>query len=250
MIDIHTHVLPGIDDGADGVQTSAAMLERAKSEGVRCLVFTPHYYGRLSPEQFLEKRKQAFEEIREKIPDGLETRLGAEIHFTGVNVPDFDDLCSLGIEGTSYVLLEFPFTSQWTSALLDTLADFISDTGYTPIIAHVERYAEVLQNPSIVSELVEMGCLIQVNAESFCGKYSKKFTFALLKHGLVHCIGTDAHDLEKRPAAYQKVREEVERAGYAEQWQRAQDIMKKIIRGEQVRVERKKPIKKFLGRYF
>ncbi len=249
MVDIHTHILPKIDDGADGLQTSLAMLERAKAEGIDCLVLTPHYYGKASPARFLQRRQRAFDEIKESVPEEIETRLGAEVHFTGVNTPDFEALCTLAIEGTSYILLELPFTTKWTGILLDALADFIHDTEYTPIIAHIERYAEVLKNPSLVTRLIEMGCLLQVNADSFCRKRSKNFAFTLLKRGFVHCIGTDAHDLEKRPLSYLSAKEAAKKAGYEKEWERAQNIMENVIRGGQVCVESGKPVKKFLGRY-
>lgn len=249
MVDIHTHILPHLDDGAQNIGISEEMLAMERAQGVNCVVFTPHYYGKYSPQQFLAMRKVALEELKEKIPDGMEVRVGAEVHFTGINVIDFDELCTLAIEGTKYILLEFPFTSEWSQSLMDTLADFISDTGYTPIVAHVERYIEVLQNPSLVSRLVDMGCLIQVNAESFCRKISKKFVFALLKHGLIHCIGTDAHDAKTRPPAYLEAKAEVEKAGYLTEWEKVQKYMKTIVRGGYVRVERGKPVKKIFGRY-
>ncbi len=249
MIDIHTHILPHLDDGAQSVDISEQMLAMEKAQGVDCVVFTPHYYGKYSPQQFLAMRKNALEELKETIPEGMEVRVGAEVHFTGINVLDFDELCTLAIEGTKYILLEFPFTSEWSQLLMDTLAEFISDTGYTPIVAHIERYIEVLQNPSLVSRLVEMGCLIQVNAESFCRKISKKFVFALLKHGLIHCIGTDAHDMKTRPPEYLQAKAAVEKAGCSAEWEKIQKNMKTIIRGGYVRVEVAKPVKKCFGRY-
>ncbi len=249
MIDLHTHILPCLDDGAQSVAVAAEMLQAEKLQGVSCVVFTPHYYGKYSPQTFIEKRREAFESVRGSIPDGLDVRLGAEVHFTGVNVPDYDELCSLAIEGTKYILLEFPFTSDWTKSLLDSVADFIADTGYTPIVAHVERYLEVLQNPALISRLIEMGCLLQVNADSFARRYTKSFVFALLKRGWVHCIGTDAHDITNRPPDYTAAKKAVADAGYAEEWKRVEKRMENILRGEQVCVEYAKPVKKFFGKY-
>ncbi len=250
MVDIHTHILPHVDDGARSSEMAVKMLEMEKAEGVTSVVFTPHYYVKRSPESFLEKRNAAFERIQDKIPEGLDVHLGAEVHFTGINVPDFDELCTLAIGDTKYILLEFPFTGDWPNVLLDTLADFIAETGYTPIVAHVERYVRVLKKPAIVSRLVEMGCLIQVNAESFYRKDSKKFVAALLKHGLIHCVGTDAHDLSNRPPEHQKVKAVVEKLGCLAEWEKIQKNMENVIRGGQVCVEIGTPVKKFLGKYF
>lgn len=250
MVDIHTHILPHMDDGARSSEMAVKMLEREKAQGVTFVVFTPHYYVKRSPESFLEKRNAAFEHIQNKIPEGIEVLLGAEVHFTGINVPDFDELCTLAIGDTKYILLEFPFTSDWPNVLMDTLADFIAETGYTPIVAHVERYIRVLKKPMLVTKLVEMGCLIQVNAESFYRRDSKKFVTALLKHGLIHCLGTDAHDLNNRPPEHEKAKMIVEKLGCLAEWKKIQDNMGKIIRGGQVCVECGKPVKKFLGKYF
>ena len=138
---------------------------------------------------------------------------------------------------------------KWTGRLLPALADFAYDTGYTPIIAHVERYREVLKKPSIVSQLVDMGCLIQVNARAFTERKERKFAFALLSHGYVHCIGSDGHDLERRSVDLLTAQKAVEAAGYAQAWTDAQSIMERILRDEEIRVPLGTPIKKFFGSY-
>jgi protein-tyrosine phosphatase len=107
----------------------------------------------------------------------------------------------------------------------------------------------VKKNPGIVYELVRMGCLIQVNAPAFLDKREKKLAFALLKHGFVHCLGTDAHDMDMRAPDMLTAKEVVEQAGYADAWQRAEDIMKDVIEGRQVRVECGLPVKKIFGMY-
>ncbi len=251
MIDIHTHVLPRFDDGAKNTDTAVAMLQAETQQGVDKVVLTPHYYGRrFSPARFLEQRREAFERLKPRIPEGVEVRMGTEVHFTGVNLPPYEELCLLAIEGTKYILIEFPFTTAWTSSLTERLADFINETGYTPIIAHVERYAEVMQNPALVNELIEMGCLIQVNTHSFLDRRTKGLARALLKKGLVHCIGTDAHDMEGRAPNMAAAREMLKKAGYSTEWERTQRIMQAVLEGEQVCVHAEKQVKKFLGKYF
>ncbi len=250
MIDIHTHVLPHIDDGAKDTATAVALLQAELEQGVDTVVLTSHFYGRKrSPQQFLEKRAEAFAHIQGEIPPAMRVVLAAEVHFTGVNMPDFEELCKLSIGDTRYILLELPFTSAWTKSLTEKIGEFISETGYTPIIAHVERYGEVRKKPSLVSELANMGCLIQVNVGSFLSKEEKGLAFALLKHGLVHCMGSDTHDTEKRAPIWLAAKDAVEKAGYSKEWQQAQEIMEKVIDGGQVCVERKKPVKKFLWKY-
>lgn len=199
MIDFHSHVLPKIDDGAKDVETSLKMLEESKRQGVTTLLCTPHYYGkRRSPERFLEKRKESYTLIADKIPNGLAVRFGAEVYFTQDMVTAYDDLALLCIEGTRYIMVELPFTPQWSAKLLEKLETFICETGCTPLIAHIERYPAVLKKPSLVKKLMEKGCLLQVNAEAFECKATKSFAYALLKKGMVHAVGSDMHNLEDR----------------------------------------------------
>ena len=251
MIDIHTHILPHIDDGAKESRVSVAMLKAELAQGVHTVLLSPHYYGRKhSPAQFLERRNAAFGRLKEKIPEGINVRLGAEVHFTGINVLEEDDFCSLAIEGTKYVLVELPFDTAWHGEILDKLSTLIEETGYTPIIAHVERYDEVLKNPQIVSRLVGMGCLIQVNSYAFIEKREKGLVFALLKHGLIHCIGSDAHDLDERKPNMAEAKTVMEQAGFAKEWEQIQQNMQKIFADERVEILPTTPVKKFLWWYF
>ena len=250
MIDIHTHILPHLDDGAKDTRMSVAMLKQLQQQGVSTGVFTPHYYGRRSsPTEFIKRRNDMFAHIQSQIPAGLETRLGAELHFTGINMPDDDELCKLAIEGTKYILIEFPFTVAWTGELMKRLEHFIQETGYTPIIAHAERYPQIRKNPSLISTFMEMGCLIQVNAPAFLDKREKKLAFTLLKRGFVHCLGTDSHNMSERAPNFTAAKEAVKKAGLEEMWLRAENTMKDVLADRQVCVERGKPIKKFFGFY-
>ena len=250
MIDIHTHILPRFDDGAKNSEMAAAMLKAEAGQGVDTVVLTSHYYGKKrSPSEFIEVRNNIFEHIKPRIPSGMKVLLGAEVHFSGVNVADYDELAKLTIEGTKYILIEFPFTSVWTKSLLSVFEEFISETGCIPIIAHAERYPEVWKKPALINELIQMGCLIQINASSFLDKQQRKLAIAMLKHGYMHCIGSDAHDMTQRAPDW-SAQEFFYKEGYTEAWKRAQEIMQKVIAGEQVCVEQGKPIKKFLGKYF
>lgn len=251
MIDMHTHILPHIDDGARDSSVSVAMLQAELKQGVHTVLLSPHYYGRRhSPARFLERRNSMFERLKPKIPEGINVRLGAEVHFTGINVLNADDFCSLAIEGTKYVLVELPFDTAWHGEILDKLATLIAETGYTPIIAHVERYDEVLKNPTIVSSLVAMGCLIQVNTYAFLNKKEKQLAFALLKHGLVHCIGSDTHDMEQRKPNHLDAKKAFENAGFANEWQQIQQNMQNVFADKAVERALTTPVKKFLWWYF
>ena len=233
MIDLHTHALPNIDDGASNPQETIEILKVELEQGVTEVVFTPHYYGKCSGEEFIEKRQKAFDSIKDNIPEGMKVRLGAEVLLTGVNDPSDETICSLAIEGTKYVLIELPFQC-WRDSLLEKIADFIAETGYTPIIAHVERYMEVLKNPSMLTYLAELGCLIQVNTTAFLEKRLKQFAFTLLRKGLVHCLGTDAHNTTTRGVDYAEAKNAILKKGMDAEWNGVQWCMQKVLNGESV----------------
>lgn len=234
MIDIHTHVLPNIDDGAEDISVSAELLRLAVNQGVKEIVFTPHYYGKNTVEEFIAQRNAAMDKIRDTLPNGMKARMGAEVLLTGVNDPTDERLCSLAIEGTKCVLVEFPYAGKISQRLFDRLADFVSETGYSPIVAHIERYEEILQNPAIASWLAKLGCFIQVNTSAFIDKRSRRFVFALLKHGLVHCVGTDAHDIGLRGYDYAEAENAILKKGFVDEWTEIQWCMKRILAGEAV----------------
>ena len=248
MIDLHTHILPNVDDGSSSVQETAELMQVELEQGVNEVVFTPHYYGKRSVEEFIAKRNKSFENIKNHIPEGLKVRMGAEVLLTGLNDPSDDAICQLAIEGTKYVLIELPF-QKWRESLLDKIADFIAETGYTPIIAHVERYVEALKNPSILTYLVDLGCLIQVNTSAFLDKHFKRFVFALLKKGMVHCLGTDAHNTTTRSVDYAEAKNAIFKKGLEAEWNGVQWCMQKVLNGEAVLLPCT-TIKKFAFWYF
>ena len=250
MIDMHTHILPQIDDGAKDLETAEKLLLVEETQGVREIVFTPHYYGqKRSLQQFLEQRNESVQTLQACIPPTLKCRLGAEVHITGVNDPSDDKLCALAIEGTRYVLMELPFTGRWNKSLFTRIESFIADTGYFPIIAHAERYERFRKNPFILNELVKKGCLIQLNTHAFLRKSTQRFAYALLKRGLVHCLGTDTHDTDNRIPDYASAKAAVIDAGYEHEWNEIQTNMHRILSGEILRV-RYTPLRKFLRWYF
>ncbi|MBQ9714446.1 MAG: hypothetical protein IJV83_03905 [Clostridia bacterium] len=249
MIDFHTHILPHLDDGAKDTATSLYMFQQELSQGVKTVLCTPHYYGKRSPERFLTQRNNAYAHLKERIPQGIDIRLGAEVHFTGINLPNHEEFGKLTIEGTKIILIELPFLGKWSRGLLPALADVIYETGCVPVIAHVERYCEVRKRPNLISELSDMGCFLQVNARAFIEKRDRKFAMALLEHGFVHCIGSDAHDTVIRSVDLLEAKKAVEKAGYAAEWERAQEIMEKLLAGEDFPVPQGKPIRKFFKSY-
>ncbi len=250
MIDLHTHILPGIDDGAADAGVSEKQLKSLREQGVDKVVFTSHYYGRKrSPGQFMEARAEAFRAVKELIPEGMEAILGAEVHFSGQMAASDEAICPMAIGDTRYLLIELPFTAEWDAELWNRLRNFIADTDCVPVVAHVERYGEVHKKPALLSALTDLGCLLQVNTAAFLETESKGLAFALLKRGFVDCLGTDTHNMTDRAPRYIEAKEAIEAAGLSDRFGQIQENMRLILEDAPVKVRREKPVKKFFGRY-
>lgn len=201
MIDFHAHLLPGIDDGSDCVDTSLAMLERWRGQGIQRICCTPHFYAsRNTPDHFLEKRQNAYEDLLAAMhaqrtgccPTLL---LGAEVHFfDGMSSSaDLDRLC---LQGTNLLLLEMPF-GKWTDRMLEETAQ-ISRRGLQPVAAHIERYFDFNSGRTLRRFMEETGVLIQCNAEFFLERRSARKALHMLKKEQIHFLGSDAHNLGDR----------------------------------------------------
>lgn len=203
FVDIHSHILPGVDDGVKDPETSLALLKEAQMNGTAAVVLTPHYCGRYR-ENSADRLVPAYEDLLQKAADhcpGMELYLGCETGYELDISEKLRDGTVLTINHTHYVLLEFrdrAFRSRIMEGTLEIL-----NFGYTPILAHVERYEALRRNPGLIDELIHLGALIQINADSVMGKLGfsiKRFTHRLLKNHQVHFVATDAHDPVHRNA--------------------------------------------------
>lgn len=199
MIDIHSHVLPGVDDGSPDFEVSLAMLAMAAEHGTTAIVASPH--SNLEYRWDEERNRQLLAELRARNQSQIEIHLGCDFHLSYENIEDaLRNPRKYTIAGTRYLLVEFsdylifPNTSQ-------IFADLLA-AGMVPIMTHPERNALLQQRLPALTEWVQMGCAIQVTAQSVLGDFGKrarKFSETLLDSGLVHFIASDAHDLERRP---------------------------------------------------
>ncbi len=203
-IDIHSHILPGIDDGAENSETSMEMLRAAWDDGIREIILTPHNkpsHHNAGP----EKIKRLMENLRDKArKEGMNIKLhiGNEMYYGSDMTQKLEEGRALTLAGSAYVLAEFGMGED-IDHIRYGLYEALSH-GYRPILAHVERYNRMLAKADRVEELVRMGCYIQVNAGSVMGSFGfgpKQFTKRLLSQGLVHFVATDAHDMGKRKPA-------------------------------------------------
>lgn len=201
FIDLHSHILPEVDDGSDSMEQTVNMLKIAYEEGIRVMVATSHYYpGRFEePISVLNNKLiQIQDRIADLLPD-LELLLGCEIYYNHESIGLLKEGVIPTIADTRYILVEFSPLTEYRY-LKNGLSDFILE-GYIPILAHVERYENVVKDMGRVMELIDIGVCIQVNAMSITGEMGKGYqaiTKKLLKYQYVHIIATDAHSERTR----------------------------------------------------
>ena len=208
MVDMHCHILPGIDDGAESMEESLEMLSIAANNGVTAIVATPHFYfDDMDSAEFLAKRRVLTEELRERgksienCPDIIEgVEVAAIYEMIGRT-----DLRSLCIGGTNHMLLELPFQEypHWINELIYSL----ELSGITPIIAHPERNRQIRISPELLYGLVCGGVPAQLNINDMGDvpdRNTMMFFKTLIENHLVHFFGTDAHGSEWRTPAYGK----------------------------------------------
>lgn len=201
MIDFHSHILPGIDDGSDCVETSLAMLRECSRQGVDLMFATPHFYAdEDDPETFLQNRSEACAMLREAMEeDGgtfPEIQLGAEIYFfPGMSVAD--ELVELSMGSTPFLLIEPPMI-PWRESMLDEIELTGENLHRIPVIAHVDRYMRMLRDPTLFDRLRHRRVLIQVNANYFIRSDSAQEALHYLRDRRIHFIGSDCHNMEER----------------------------------------------------
>lgn len=200
IVDFHSHILPGIDDGADTLETSLKMLSASKDLGVETIVSTSHYYNfRESIESFASRRDDAVyklcKHINEHDLDLPEIVVASEVRL----FPDIsreENLSKLCIEGTKNILIEMPY-STWSGWMYKEIYAIIT-RGYNPIMAHIERYLGPVSEKEILEKLLSMDVLVQCNADSFSDWKMRRFIKKLIKLGRLTVIGSDFHNLESR----------------------------------------------------
>lgn len=198
VIDWHSHVLPGVDDGSQNVEESIALLKALASQGVHTVVATPHFYADLeSVEAFLHRRSESFQSLTESIGSAEpKILLGAEVrYYPGIR--HMEGLERLRIEGSKLLLLEMPH-SKWTESTIRELEELSGSRDIIPILAHIERYRS-FQLKETWSRLYENGILMQVNAAFFTDFFTKNTALRLLGDGKIHLIGSDCHNMTNRP---------------------------------------------------
>ena len=198
LVDIHSHFLPGIDDGCKTVEGSLAVLRAADEQGIVLIAATPHYYSRISVDEFLDKRQAAYEAVvgaMDPAESWPEIRLGAEVAYHAGLIYE-EKLPELCYQGSNYLLLEMPFC-VWTSNILRDVENLMPLHGVTPVIAHLERYMG-RQNLPMVKKLLSLGLPIQINAEHVLNARPAFKLKHMLRSGQIDLLGSDCHNLTNR----------------------------------------------------
>ena len=201
FIDMHIHVLPGVDDGSRDIEMSLDMLRIAGKNGITDMIVTPHYKnGRHNADSI--KIDQLINELTARMrEEGITINLypGNEIFYYDGVAEELEDGKVLSMNGTDRVLVEFMPGERYQ--YIRNAVDAICGAGFVPIIAHIERYECMLDDISHAREISMMGAEIQINAAAVEGRLGhkvKKYVTSLLKERLVTYVGTDSHDADKR----------------------------------------------------
>lgn len=201
MIDFHAHILPAMDDGPEDESVSLDLLRESFRQGVEVMVSTSHFYADEEyPDHFLKRRRQRLEELTRAMEQAAEPFpqivAGAEVlYFPGIG--SAEDIASLAIQGSSCILVEPPMT-RWTDTMLDEIADMERSMGCAPVIAHVDRFMNYLEDKTLIDRVLERGMLVQVNADYFLNPRSAADALRNLRLGKIHLLGSDCHNLASR----------------------------------------------------
>lgn len=200
MIDLHSHILPGIDTGAKTIDESVAMLKLCVENGITTVLATPHFRpDRMSVSEFIEKRDRAYNKLvgnLDVIKNYPNIIKGAEVLWTE-DIADLEGLEKLCIERTRFILLELP-CSCWSKEVYESLHRIIHERKIIPIISHIERYMTIMKNPNRILDLLDLGCYTQMNTHSLTDETTVRTAIKLIKHHMVQLLGSDFHNLMKR----------------------------------------------------
>lgn len=201
LIDIHSHILPGVDDGSQSMAESINMLSIAQKNAITTIILTPHNKP-ARHNVHTSSMEARMEQLRKTMEtSGIQIQLvgGNELYYRNGIVEEIRSGMARTMADSQYVLVEFGPMEPY-EYLRNGLYEFLAG-GYFPILAHIERYQCLFEQFSKIEELIDMGVYLQVNSESIMGGFgfrTKRFTRKLLKRRMIHFIATDAHNTENR----------------------------------------------------
>lgn len=197
MIDIHSHIIPNIDDGSKSLEMSLEMLKRAEESGTKKIIATPHFFKGYWTENYnsVKDKVKELNKLAKENNLNIEIYPGQEVFFNNYILEDFK-LGDIGTLGESrYMLIEFPMDKIYFQKAIDEIYE-LKIKGITPVIAHPERYVDFINNPEEINQFIDEGYLFQLNGGSLTGLFGKdvkKTAELFLENNLYSFIGSDAH---------------------------------------------------------
>lgn len=200
IIDFHSHILPGVDDGSESIEESLAMLRMEVEQGIGHVVATPHFYAQHdTPEHFLNKRNIAEARLREvlqKHPELPKISVGAEVFFFR-GISHSDAILELTIAEKKCILIEMPHM-DWSDSMYRELESIYTNFELTPIIAHIDRYIKPFHAKKVLNRLSELPVFVQANAGFFLNSATGNMALRMLKRDQIQLLGSDCHNLTDR----------------------------------------------------
>ena len=218
IIDIHSHILYGVDDGCSDIDKSINILKRLEDIGFCSIVLTSHFIEDTSYNIGVKERKKILNNLKKNT--NINLYLGNEVLVTDNILELFKDKKLTTLNNSRYMLIEFSF-NEITNKNFNILRELI-DNDITPVIAHPERYLFLQEDKSLIDDLIDMGCIFQCNVSSIVGRYgrrAKKLVKYLLKNDLVTFVGSDIHslsDIDEIEKGYKKLYKLVKEDKYKE----------------------------------
>lgn len=202
--DIHTHILPGIDDGSPDIDISLILLEELEKQGVSHVALTPHFYTQyfdmstgcsedgITVKEYLETRDMCMSSLKAEYKGKIKLILGCELHMSE-NILKAKNLMPFCYQNTNYLLTEMPYNSIFSTNQIEWLRVLIKHFCVVPVLAHIERYPVLLKDKALLERLIDMGCMIQVNTQSLYTIFLGKKIIKMINNGYVHFLGSDTH---------------------------------------------------------
>jgi len=258
MIDIHSHIIPGIDDGSRNMEMTLEMLRNAEKDGTKEIIATPHYLLE-SGEATINEIKVLVEKINSIVnKEGIKIKIysGQEVYFTENIIENYTQGNIGTLNNSRYMLIEFPI-QKLDKNIFDVLYE-LQIRDIVLIIAHPERYKPFIEKPSLINDFIDEGYLFQMNSGSLEGKFgekSKKIANLFLANNIYNFAGSDAHNIKDRNTGLKKAmnllkensrnNEEINHCIF-------EDSSKKLLKNESIKfygkkIETKKSIFSFLG---
>ncbi len=236
MLDLHCHILLGIDDGAEDIDASLAMAEKAISQGITHILCTPHHNNGkyVNPKEFVIQQVTKLQAELDKRNLPLTLFEGQEVRITGDLLEEIEQNRILFADvANTYLLIEFP--TMDVPAYTEQLFFDLRAKGHVPIIVHPERNAKFREDPNRLIPFLEMGCLAQLTAPSYVGIFGKsiqKTAKQMVEHRLVQMVASDAHGVHKRNFYLKEAFEAIEKDFGREYVNQMEQVAKDVLNGD------------------